>query len=297
MDIAYRVALTATLVALVLMVARLVSRQLAGLLAGAPLITAPALTWLALDRGADAARQAAIGSVASCVVVVAFALAYDRAARRSGPVTAFAVAAATLALVSWPIYQALGGNLPAALVSSLAACTAALAVLSRPQVSAKAPVALSRAPGIAATAILAGTVCGLIALTGPSLDPYLAGALASLPVLGAAAAMAEHASGVLPTRFLRGYVTGLFAGRVRRGFASRCRVASRDAALSSIWAARHRRAIAGSERAGPPADAGCRSIEHPTSSPESAREGRREREARPSRSAGSTTRVRSRALA
>ena len=70
------------------------------------------------------------------------------------------------------------------------------------------------------------SVSGVIAFCGPSLDPYLAGALASLPVLGAAAAMAEHARGVRPTQFWRGYVTGLLA---KAGFGAAF------AALVVVW--------------------------------------------------------------
>jgi len=211
MDVAYRAMLTATVVALVLMAARLCGRQLAGLLAGAPLITAPALTWIALDRGAAASHQAAIGSVVGCVVVAAFALAYDRAARRTGPLGALAIASAVLALVSWPAYALLQGSLPAALAASLLACALALAALP----SEEAPVAAAASPSpanegrIAGTALLAGAVSAVIALCGPELSPTVAGLIASLPIVGAAAAVAQHMGGTSTSRFWRGYVAGL----------------------------------------------------------------------------------------
>lgn len=212
MEFVYRAVLTATVVAMVLMASRLRGGRIAGLLAGAPLVTAPALTWIAIDRGAEAAREAGIGSVASCVVVVGFALAYDRAARRFRPAPTALIATVALLLLSWPAYHWLGDSVAAALVASLVACGAALLALPAAPDAGALAVFAERRTRVAATAVLAGGISGVIAFFGPGLDPWVAGSLASLPLVGAAGAIAEHARGSgHATRFWRGYVEGLVA--------------------------------------------------------------------------------------
>lgn len=82
MDWAYKAMLTALAVAAVLMVATLFSRRLSGLLAGLPVITAPALLWLAHERGAEFAALSATGSVAASAAAALFAVTY--AGRHAG---------------------------------------------------------------------------------------------------------------------------------------------------------------------------------------------------------------------
>ncbi|MFN9185151.1 MAG: DUF3147 family protein, partial [Betaproteobacteria bacterium] len=74
MDWAYKAVLTATTVALLLAVAQLFGRRLAGILAGLPTVTGPALVWLALDHGTDFAVEAALGSVAASALCGLFAV-------------------------------------------------------------------------------------------------------------------------------------------------------------------------------------------------------------------------------
>lgn len=53
MDWSNKAMLTAATVAALLALARLFGHRLAGILAGLPTVTGPALLWLALDHGAD----------------------------------------------------------------------------------------------------------------------------------------------------------------------------------------------------------------------------------------------------
>lgn len=102
MDWAYKAVLTATTVALLLAVAQLFGRRLAGILAGLPTVTGPALVWLALDHGTDFAVEAALGSVAASALCGLFAVGYVRAGRRFGPVVA-RLAACAASLVQLPL--------------------------------------------------------------------------------------------------------------------------------------------------------------------------------------------------
>lgn len=79
---------------------------MAGLLAGLPTVTGPALLWLSLDHGAAYAVNAAIGSVAACAVCALFALAYERASRHAGIVVAPLTTACSAAPLSAPASRA-----------------------------------------------------------------------------------------------------------------------------------------------------------------------------------------------
>jgi hypothetical protein len=205
--------LTAAIVALLLGASTRFGRRGAGLLAGLPTITGPALWWLAVEHGHDYAGQAAVGSVAACGLCALFALAYERASRRLGAFTALAVACLAAAL-SLPLLQALSGDLSSALaIAGLVAGGACVLMSDRgiePAASAR-PAASSRRHDIALTALVAGAVSGVVAWAAPATGPFWAGVLASPPLLAAAVAVHEHASAGHDTaqRFLRGYVAGL----------------------------------------------------------------------------------------
>jgi hypothetical protein len=211
MDWAYKAMLTATTVALLLTVARLLGARIAGLLAGLPTITGPALVWLALDHGADYAKLAAIGSVAACVPCAAFALAYQRSAARVGALASLLLATATSAAVL-PAISGLEGSLPGALSAGVFVVLLALAAM---------PVQRDGVPCVRVrgepwlTAGVAGLVSAVVALTAPQSGPFWAGVLASPPLVVAAVAMTQHLGGgaAAATPFLRGYVGGLL-GRV-----------------------------------------------------------------------------------
>ena len=205
--------LTAAIVALLLAVSTRFGRRGAGLLAGLPTITGPALWWLALEHGHDYAGQAAVGSVAACALCALFALAYERASPHVGALTALVVACLVAAL-SVPLLQALSGNLASALaIAVLVAGGASILMSDRAAATASSarPPAAGRRHDIALTALVAGVVSGGVAWAAPATGPFWAGVLASPPLLAAAVAVHEHASAGHDTaqRFLRGYVAGL----------------------------------------------------------------------------------------
>ncbi len=214
MDWAYKAMLTATTVAMLLAVSQTFGRRLAGVLAGLPTVTGPALVWLALEHGAAYGAQAAIGSVVGCALCALFAFAYERAAQRFGVWLALAAAIA-VSLVPAPGADKLAGQLAAAtLVAGIMVLLIAAWMPERP--APKVKVMVRGEPWL--TASVAGVVSGAVALLAPSVGPFWAGVLASPPLIAAAVAMRQHALGGADAAapFLRGYVNGLL-GRIAFG--------------------------------------------------------------------------------
>ena len=212
MDWGYKVALTATTVALLLTVGQLFGRRLAGILAGLPTVTGPALIWLALEFGTDYAVEAAIGSIAACTLCALFALAYERVSRRNGIAGALLSATVASVLLAPPLYWMHSG-LMLTLVMAAVASFVVYAVMPEDRDGAE-PVRRLRGE-LVLTALVSGAVSGAVALSAPTVGPFWAGVLASPPLIAAAVAMHQHAFAgpASVRRFLRGYVAGL-QGRV-----------------------------------------------------------------------------------
>lgn len=218
-----RGAFTALVVAALLLAARRWGQAAAGLLAGLPTVTGPALLWLAVDRGAPFAQEAAAGAVAAGIACALFALGYGLASRRHGPVPALLVAVAAsvlplpwLDLPNWP----LGTWLLLATAVCLG-CQGALRVLVQADDAAvrAAPwrsVAWGRAQAAGSgwwlTALVSGLVSALASALAGSVGPFWAGMLTSPPLLAAAVALELHrrpGRAAAALRFLHGYAAGL----------------------------------------------------------------------------------------
>ena len=208
MDWTCKAMLTTATVALLLTVARLFGRRVAGLLAGMPTVTAPALVWLAVEFGADFAAQAAAGSVAACGLCALFALGYERASRHMGPWTALAAACASGIVLAGPA-QAMRLHLGASLFLAITLCLLVLALLptgrreTKPQRPLRGELLI--------TAGAAGLVTALASVLAPHVGAFWAGVLASPPLVAAAVVVNLHVvHGRNSTQgFLRGYVAGL----------------------------------------------------------------------------------------
>jgi hypothetical protein len=226
MDWAYKAVLTATTVALLLSVAQLFGRRLAGILAGLPTVTGPALVWLALDMGTDFAVEAALGSVAASAMCGLFAVGYERASRRCGPVIAVLVASAASALPLPLIgmWTSLAWSPLALLLAVIVVCTLCVAWIPATQPSrvVVAPAPRRLAIELWLTAGVSGLVSGVTAAAAPQVGPFWSGVLASPPLIAAAVAIhlhmaAHHHGDGAVARFLRGYAAGLIG---RSGFAA-----------------------------------------------------------------------------
>ena len=208
MDWAYKAMLTALAVAAVLMVATLFSRRLSGLLAGLPVITAPALLWLAHERGAEFAALSATGSVAASAAEALLAATYDRAARRLGPWLTLGVSLALGGVAAMLMVNAASSTL---LALTLALPAFVLALRALPFET----VARSEGRGVHARILLVAAVAGLVsagvALVSAAVGPYWSGLLASMPVISTFALLHQHVTlgGETLRPFLSGYVSGL----------------------------------------------------------------------------------------
>ncbi len=220
-----RGALTALVIGALLLAAQRFGRGAAGLLAGLPTVTGPAMLWLALDRGEAFAAAAAVGAVAAGIACAVFALGYGLASRRHGPPAALGIALLAsalplpwLALPEWSILLWL------VLTSSVClACQGALGVVVQVEREAPRPLRPPPAPtapqpaarpgrGWLTTAVVSGLVSALAAALAGTVGPFWAGMLTSPPLLAAAVALELHrrpggrgdALG-----FLHGYTAGL----------------------------------------------------------------------------------------
>lgn len=217
MDWAYKAALTAATVALLLAVAQLFGRRLAGILAGLPTVTGPALVWLALDLGTEFAVEAALGSVAASAMCGLFAVGYERASRRHGPLRAVVVAtvASTLPVPLLLTWSATGAAPALLLVAVVLICVLCVVWIPSPSAGCDVAAAPSRRRHIElwVTAAVSGVVSGFTAAAAPEVGPFWAGVLASPPLIAAAVAMHLQLSGAAAegavARFLRGYAAGL----------------------------------------------------------------------------------------
>jgi hypothetical protein len=202
---------TAVAVALLLLAAQRWGRSTAGLLAGLPTVTGPALAWLALDHGALFAAEAAAGGVAAGAACALFALGYARASRAQGRWVCL-LCGLVLSLLPLPWMHAPLWTPSAWMVCVVPVCLACLLALP-PHDAAPRPVSATtdaRQPWLT-TALVSGVVSALASALAPQLGPFWAGMLTSPPLLAAALALTLHHRGSpgCVMLFLRGYTAGL----------------------------------------------------------------------------------------
>ena len=230
MDWAFKAMVTGCSVALVMWLARRWCRCLAGIVSGLPIITAPALMWVAQQQGAEFAARAAVASVAAGAMLVALVVGFVRVAPRWGAAAGLAAGGAAAALLVLPT-EAVSGSLAASLLVGCASCV--LGLLAVPATVAARAVPRDRRFELATCSTLAGSVTAATTWVGPWLGSFAAGLLASLPMVSASVAIAEYAGGghAAATQFLRGVVGGLF------GRSLFCAVFAIAVVPAGIWAA------------------------------------------------------------
>ena len=208
MDWICKALLTAAMVGLVMVADRKGGRHVAGVVAALPTLTAPTLGWLAHDHGTAVAIPAAIASISACAMLAFFALGYALAARRGGVLLSLAGGSAAAALMAWPAYLASARLLDA---SALAGACSLLAWRLIPSLRGTGGLRRNSTGRAAALAVAVAGVAALAASFGPALGSFATGTLSSLPLIGGAVVVAEHAAGGerAVAGFLRGYVLGL----------------------------------------------------------------------------------------
>ncbi len=204
-----------TITPLVIGGASLVARRwgpvLGGFLIALPLTSGPVLFFLALDHGAAFAAGAAKGSLAGCIPIVGFALAYGLVAVRRPWPFALAAGAVGWSLPAVAVQVAPDAALAVVAGSVVAVVWAALRLLPRPD--AVTPPTVVPAWDIPfRIAVVTGLVVGLTAAA-QVLGPRASGLLATVPAIAAALTVfshhrdgPSHALGVL-----RGLLGGLLA--------------------------------------------------------------------------------------
>ena len=217
MDWVLRALVTALAVAAVLDVAERFGRSIGGFCAALPTITAPALAWVAFDRGTAFASDVAVASVASCAMLAAFAAGYALAPRRGGIGVAIGCGLFGSAALALPTWYA-SASLAPALALSVAAWAITLATMPRRSTPILRPQRTARPRSFLMTAALAGVLSAAAGLAGSAIGAFAAGVLASLPFISGAVTVVEHATHgpAAAAVFLRGYVDGLL-GRAAFG--------------------------------------------------------------------------------
>jgi hypothetical protein len=196
--------------------------RVGGVVSAFPAIVGPVLLITALGRGAAVAAQAANGTLLGLPALAAFAVAYARAARRTGWAVSLVAGWIAAALTALAIgLCARGAGSPAGLLVATTALIAAHRALPPKGVSAQ-PAASPGAGGIplgmGATALL---VISLSACAG-ALGPVAGGMLAALPILGSVLAVFTHreSNGAAAGELLRGTLAGM------AGFVAFCQLSA-----------------------------------------------------------------------
>ena len=249
MDWYCKAVLTAMTVATVLVVADKISGRGAGLLAGLPVITVPAMVAMAQAQGMDFVARSVSGSAAVCVMAPGLAITFVVLARRHGmalslagaavigglavsamqavdgrPLLALALAAVfCIVAKSWMGWMGAACGAPCAgpcaagqrlLSAATAATSSPVQGAAGPAAQATAPRRLTGEPWL--TAAIAGAVVAAVLLLAPQLGPYWSGVLSSLPIILVLSLLRlQHVAGVaaLPA-FVEGYVVGVLAKAV-----------------------------------------------------------------------------------
>jgi len=203
------VVVTPALIAAATLAGRRWGDRLSGWLVGLPLTSGPVVFFLAIDQGTGFATAAALAVLLGTISQAAFAVAYARAAVRTG----------------WPVATAAGGvafavatigfqrvSLPALPAFALVTASLIVATLLMPKVRP----ADDRAPPSSWELPLRMVVAtGLVLfLTGiaPAIGPHLTGLLSPFPVYaGVLAIFAHRQSGDAANNVLRGLLLGLFS--------------------------------------------------------------------------------------
>lgn len=206
----WKAVLTAMTVAAVLLAARQLGRHVAGLLAGLPVVSAPALMWLVSEQGEVVAARSAFGGLAACAAASAFAMAFALAARRHGVVGSLAWALLALG-VCLTLLQPLRDHPVTLLLLALGAALLVWHGLRHEPRSGGAARALRGEPWLSAS--VSGVAGAGSAYLATLADPFWAGVAAALPVISGFALVHLLRTGGPGdvARFVAGYVPGVAA--------------------------------------------------------------------------------------
>ena len=180
-----------------------------GWIVSLPLTSGPVALFLALDRGPTFAAEAAHASLAGCLAISAYSLAYARLAER-GWLVALAVAAGGWLVGAGVAEAAATWLVPGTLALVVAATAGALALMPaqapRPSTAPAGPADIVVRMGVAVFVVVGVTELA------PFVGPTVSGLLAMLPIIGTILAVfAQRSGGPLDgSSVQRGILSGLF---------------------------------------------------------------------------------------
>lgn len=241
---------------------------LGGWIIALPLTSGPVALFLVLDRGAAFGAAAAEASLAGCVAITAYGLAYARSAGRLGWPAAVGVALACWLLAALAVQPAL--RWPVWALFALAALAIGVALPLMPAGAARAPAAAWGRWDVPLRMAVATAVVLAVTAAAPVLGAGASGLLAMLPVMGTVLAVFAHRAGGAPdgVAVQRGILSGLlgtaaFLAVVAGSVASAGVAASFGLALAAVVAVQSAALLAlrarstagprGATRAGAPA--------------------------------------------
>jgi uncharacterized membrane protein (GlpM family) len=163
----------------------------AGWLAGFPVVAGPILLFLAVERGAAFATQAAINSLSAVFASIAFSLVYARCSQRWNWMISLCVAMSAWFLAAFTLSFTVDALWTAALI-------ALITLVAGPRLfpPATAGAITSSLPkGELALRMIAGAILTvLVTLLASNIGPKWSGLLAVFPVLGSVLSVFSHAT-------------------------------------------------------------------------------------------------------
>lgn len=184
--------------------------NVAGWLAGFPVVVGPILLFLALEQGQAFATHAALAALSAVLAMIAFSVAYTHAAQRLAWPAALAIATLVWAVLASAIAQ-----VPASLGFSMLCAASALLLAPRlfPRVGDLAAAPAPRSDKLPYRMLAGASLTLAVTLLASTVGERWSGMLAVFPVLGSVLAVFSHQShGVaFTTVLLRSLTTGLYS--------------------------------------------------------------------------------------
>lgn len=213
--LALKLVLVPTFLLLISLAGRRWGPEVAGWLAGLPVVAGPILFFLALEHGTAFAAQAAAASLAAVLGTVTFNIAYSHAARRLDWPLALPAALAAWAVCASGLSHLPALDLDTARWLSLAIALAALAFGPRlfPAAGVEAPRHATGAGEMACRMLAGAASTVLVTWVSGALGESWSGLLAVFPTLGGVLAVFSHRShgGVEAGALLRAMLAGLYS--------------------------------------------------------------------------------------
>jgi hypothetical protein len=205
--LAPKLVLTPLLIASTSVLGRRWGPALSGWLVALPLTSGPIVLFIALEAGADVARQAAGGSLLGAVAQVAFAAAYVGASRRLGWMPSLAVATVVFFVVGFGV----PALLPVATYLVLVVAVAAFLTFAGQRPTSTGDLPAPPTWDIPARVVVATMLVVGISALAPVIGGRASGVLATFPVYAAVLTTFAHINRgpVEATGVLRGLATGL----------------------------------------------------------------------------------------